>query len=55
MERPDGVRKESEMDVEVNGVSPPPPPPPPLSSQSFLIGWAVGPPVARHSLARGCD
>lgn len=43
----DRVRKEGEMDREVNGFSLPPlSPHPPLSSQSLSFGRTVGPPVA---------
>lgn len=46
IEQTDRVRKEDEMDREVNGFSLPPSPPPPFSSQSLSIGRTIGPPVA---------
>lgn len=46
IERTDRVRKEGEMDREVNGFSLPPSTPPPLSSQSQSIGSTIGAPVA---------
>lgn len=46
IEQTDRVRKEDEMDREVNGFPLPPTPPPPLSSHSLSTGHTIGPPVA---------
>ena len=45
IEQTDRVRKEDEMDREVNGFSLPLTPPPPLS-YSLSTGHTIGPPVA---------
>lgn len=52
IEQTDRVRKEEEMDWEVNGFSLPPSPPPPVSSHLLSAGRTIGPPVARQRLGR---